>query len=151
MKKKPIIIIVFALCLSILVGCGSKHKPTLTIQIDSTQVSYIEAYCFALSPRTVRMEDDPELISALIEMFNGTYSYYDTWERNPISSVSGPYSVIFYDNSRNEIMKLSFMDDSLYVVNAEGESNYRSYYRYRHTEYPLDFASFYKTVYGYTG
>ncbi len=72
MKKKPITIIVFALCLSILVGCGSKQKPTLTVQIDSTQVSYIEAYCFALSPRTVRMEDDPELISALIEMFNGT-------------------------------------------------------------------------------
>lgn len=41
------------------------------------------------------------------------------------------------------------MDDELYVVHKNGKSDARSYDRYKHTEHPLDFASFYQAVYGY--
>lgn len=149
MKNKSAIILAFALCLTIFAGCRSKQKSSITVQIDSKQVSYLEAYCLSLGPRTVRMEDDPALVLALIEMFNGEYSYYDTLEIPIIFSAGDPYTVIFYDNSRNEIIKLSFMDDELYVVHKNGKSDARSYDRYKHTEHPLDFASFYQAVYGY--
>lgn len=148
-KNKSAIILFLALCLSLTAGCGSKQETHITVQIDSKQVSYLEAYCLGLGPRTVRTEDDPELVLALIEMFNGEYSYYDTLEIPIIFSAGDPYSVIFYDNSRNEIIKLSFMDDELYVVHKNGKSDARSYDRYKHTEHPLDFASFYQAVYGY--
>lgn len=145
MKNKSAIIIFLALCLSLTAGCGSKQETHITVQIDSKQVSYLEAYCLGLGPRTVRTEDDPELVLALIEMFNGTYSYYDTWEIPQKISGGGPYSVTLYDNSKKEIMTLCFMDDKLYAVHKEG----KSFDRYKHTGHSLDFAAFYETVYGY--
>ena len=147
MKRKTIIIVALVLCLSMIAGCGNKRQQTFTVQIDSKQVSYLEAYCLGLGPRTVRMEDDPELVLALIEMFNGTYSYYDTWKIPQKVSGGGPYSITLYDTSKNEIMNLRFMDDKLYVLHKEG----KSFDRYKNMEHSLDFASFYLTVYGYTG
>ena len=150
-KNKVVIILSIALCLTMTAGCGNKPQQTITVQIDDKQVAFIEAYCLGLSPRTLLKEDYPEIISELVEMFNGEYSYYDTLEIPIIFSAGDPYTVIFYDNSRNEIIKLSFMDDELYVVHKNGKSDARFYDRYKHTEHPLDFSSFYQTVYGYTG
>ena len=151
MKNKLATILVITLCFTMTTGCGNKQKSYITVQIDSAQVAIIETYCLGLSPKTLLKEDYPEIISELVEMFNGEYSYYDTLEIPIIFSSGDPYSVIFYDNSRNEIIKLSFMDDELYVVHKNGKSDARSYDRYKHMEHSLDFSSFYQTVYGYTG
>ena len=143
MKNKAIVTIVLALCLSLLTGCGSKQKANFTIRIDSSQVAYIESNGHDLGSHVVRMEDSPKVITSFIDMLNGEYSYYDTWEK-PRASGGGPLTVRFYDAEDNEIMMVQFEYQYLYVYHKKKAS----FYRFKNTDHPLDFTSFYKSVYG---
>ncbi len=126
-----------------LAGCGNakKRADTVLVQIDSGQVSYLEANCF-LGPRIVRMEDDPGLVLALITMLNGQYDYYDTLKQGKAIG-DRFYYVTFYYKGIDAGLKLIFDDDYLYVVRKEGES----YFRYKPNARTPDFSSFLKSVY----
>ena len=143
MKRKITILLVLAFCLALLAGCGNKEKANFTIQIDGSQVAYIESNGFSLGPHIVRMEDSPNVITSFIDMLNGEYSYYDTWEK-PRASGGGPLTVRFYDAEDNEIMKVQFEYQYLYVYHKEKTA----FYRFKNTNHPLDFTSFYKSIYG---
>ena len=143
MKSRISFILVLALCLTLLAGCGSKQKANFTIQIDSSQVAYIESNGHDLGSHVVRMEDSPKVITSFIDMLNGEYSYYDTWKK-PRASGGGPLTVRFYDDADNEIMKVQFEYQYLYVYHKEKAA----FYRFKNTDHPLDFTSFYKSVYG---
>ena len=143
MKSRISIILALTLCLALLAGCGSKQKANFTIRIDGSQVAYIESNGHDLGSHIVRMEDSPKVITAFIDMLNGEYSYYDTW-KIPHASGGGPLTVRFYDAEDNEIMKVQFLYQYLYVLHEKGVS----FYRFKNTDHPLDFTSFYKAVYG---
>ncbi len=128
-----------------LAGCGNaknRKADTVLVQIDSGQVSYLEANCLGLGPRTVRMEDDPSLILALITMLNGQYDYSDTLKQGKAIG-DRFYYFTFYYKGIDKGLKLIFDDDYLYVVRKEGES----YYKYKPNARTLDFWAFLKSVY----
>ena len=141
MKHRLVFVFVIILLVSVIAVMvnGADRKKNLTIEIDSTQVSYIRAYCLGMGPRIVWMDDDPEVLNKLFSMLNGEYSFYDEWKAPEVDG-GGPYSVEIYDENQDEIMGVRFLDHLIYVVHREG----KSYYRYENTEYTLDFSFFYE-------
>lgn len=138
-------IILIAFSFFLFAGCESqKRKQSFAIQIEITQVSYIQANCLGLGPKIIHKEECPELVAELIDMLNGEYSYYDTWDIPEVSG-GGPYSISFFDDENKEILKLRFYKDLLYVTHTET----KSYDRYTHDKSTLDFTSFFKIVYGF--
>ena len=128
-----------------LAGCGNaknKKEDTVLVQIDSGQVSYLEANCFGYGPRIIRMKDDPSLILALITILNGQYDYYDTLKQGKTIG-DRFYSFTFCFKGIDTGLKLVFDDDYLYVVRKEG----KSFYRYKPNAHTLDFSPFFKSVY----
>ena len=145
MKRSLAALLLLALACT-LAGCGNaknRKADTVLVQIDSGQVSYLEANFLGLGPRTVRMEDDPSLILALVTMMNGQYDYYDTWELPMMASGNGLYSFTFFYKEPAVKMKVIFDDDYLYVERKDG----KSLYRYKPNAHTLDFSHFLKSVY----
>lgn len=166
MKKKWIIaamIVVICIVLALVISpWNSEPDPpaeTYTIDIDISQVSYVELSFFSLGTMTIKIEDEPAFVEALVDMLNGEYVLADLWEK-PNTDGGGPYSVFIYDIDGNRV-GYSTISPHIYIYYQDGIGSVEddSYYgytyygniyaRYEHSEYTLDMEAFYRLAYEY--